>query len=140
MVEGIVTEAEPDHVRIRSQEMGTDIYVDHGVDCAPDQRLWWAIRPEKIALSRDKPAPQTGIPADANVVKGYVEDIAYLGDMTVYQVKLENGRYIIGYISRRDIADEIRALANPGPLPDEKTLKEFDDYMRGVEPPDFGGP
>jgi hypothetical protein len=53
--------------------------------------------------------------------------------------ELENGRYIMGYISRRDIADDIRALANPGrPLPDDKTLKEFDDYMRGVEPPDFG--
>ncbi len=33
MVEGVVTEDEPDHVRIRSAELGTDIYVDHGVDC-----------------------------------------------------------------------------------------------------------
>jgi putrescine transport system ATP-binding protein len=94
MVEGVVTEDEPDHVLIRSEELGTYIYVDHGVDCAPDQRLWWAIRPEKIVLTRDRPAPQPGIPEDANVVKGYVEDIAYLGDMTVYQVKLDSGRYI----------------------------------------------
>ena len=50
MVEGVVTEDEPDHVRIRSTELGTDIYVSHGVDCAPDQILWWAIRPEKIVL------------------------------------------------------------------------------------------
>ena len=49
MVEGVVTEDEPDHVRIRPEELGTDIYVGHGVDCAPDQILWWAIRPEKIA-------------------------------------------------------------------------------------------
>jgi putrescine transport system ATP-binding protein len=94
MVEGVVTEDEPDHVRIRSQELGTDIYVDHGVDCAPDQILWWAIRPEKIVLTRDRPPAQPGIPADANIVKGYVEDIAYLGDMTVYQVRLDNGRYM----------------------------------------------
>src|SRR5690606_18513336 len=47
MVEGMVTEDEPDHVRIRSAELGCDIYVNHGVDCAPDQLLWWAIRPEK---------------------------------------------------------------------------------------------
>ena len=47
MVEGVVTEDEPDHVRIHSHELGTDIYVDHGVDCSPDQILWWAIRPEK---------------------------------------------------------------------------------------------
>jgi putrescine transport system ATP-binding protein len=94
MVEGVVIEDEPDHVRIRSQELGADIYVDHGVDCAPDQILWWAIRPEKIQLSRDRPAPQSGIPADANIVRGFVEDIAYLGDMTVYQVRLDNGRYM----------------------------------------------
>ena len=35
MVEGVVTEDEPDHVRIRSKELGTDIYVSHGVDCSP---------------------------------------------------------------------------------------------------------
>jgi putrescine transport system ATP-binding protein len=94
MVEGVVTEDEPDHVRIRSTEMGTDIYVSHGVDCSPEQILWWAIRPEKIALTREKPAPESGIPDDTNMIKGYVEDIAYLGDMTVYQVRLDNGRYM----------------------------------------------
>ncbi|HEY0854660.1 MAG TPA: ABC transporter ATP-binding protein, partial [Devosia sp.] len=94
MVEGVVTEDEPDHVRIHSAELGTDIYVDHGVDCSPEQILWWAIRPEKVVLTRDKPASQPGVPAEANMVKGYVEDIAYLGDMTVYQVRLDNGRYM----------------------------------------------
>jgi putrescine transport system ATP-binding protein len=94
MVEGVVTEDEPDHVRIRSAELGTDIYVDHGVDCSPEQILWWAIRPEKIRLTRDKPAAQAAVPGDANMAKGYVEDIAYLGDMTVYQVRLDNGRYL----------------------------------------------
>jgi putrescine transport system ATP-binding protein len=94
MVEGVVTEDEPDHVRIRSQELGTDIYVGHGVDCSPDQILWWAIRPEKIRLSREKPQPEAGIPADTNMVHGFVEEIAYLGDMTVYQVRLDNGKYL----------------------------------------------
>ncbi len=94
MVEGVVTEDEPDHVRIRSAELGTDIYVDHGVDCSPEQILWWAIRPEKIRLTREKPAPEAGIPVDTNIIHGFVEDIAYLGDMTVYQVRLDNGRYM----------------------------------------------
>lgn len=47
--------------------------------------------------------------------------------------ELENGHYSMGVISRRDIADGIRVLSNPDPLPDDKTLKEFDDYMRGSE-------
>jgi putrescine transport system ATP-binding protein len=90
MVEGVVTEDEPDHVRIRSAELGCDIYVGHGVDCAPDQILWWAIRPEKMHLSREKPEGQFG----ANVTRGMVEDIAYLGDMSLYQVQLEGGKRI----------------------------------------------
>src|SRR5688572_4071994 len=90
MVEGVVTEDEPDHVRIRSAELGCDIYVDHGVDCAPDQILWWAVRPEKMHLSREKPEETFG----ANVTKGVVEDIAYLGDMSLYQVVLESGKRI----------------------------------------------
>ncbi|MDB5473275.1 MAG: potA [Devosia sp.] len=90
MVEGVVTEDEPGHVRIRSAELGCDIYVGHGVDCAPDQILWWAIRPEKIALSRDKPESTEG----ANVTQGIVEEIGYLGDMSVYQVRLESGKHL----------------------------------------------
>lgn len=85
MFEGVVIEDEDDHVRIRSAELGCDIHVSHGVDCAPDQILWWAIRPEKITLSRERPA------GDANIAQGTVEDIAYLGDMSVYQVVLESG-------------------------------------------------
>jgi putrescine transport system ATP-binding protein len=90
MVEGVVTEDEPGHVRIRSAELGCDIYVGHGVDCAPDQILWWAIRPEKIALTRDKPEATEG----ANVTRGIVEEIGYLGDMSVYQLRLDSGKHI----------------------------------------------
>jgi putrescine transport system ATP-binding protein len=89
MFEGVVTEDEDDHVRIRSSEAGCDIYVSHGVDCAPEQTLWWAIRPEKIVLTRDKPEAEF---AGANLTRGMVEDVVYLGDMSVFQVVLESGK------------------------------------------------
>ena len=88
MFEGIVSEDEDDHVRIRSTEAGCDIYVSHGVDCAPEQVLWWAVRPEKIVLSRQKPTAEFG---GANITHGVVEDVVYLGDMSVFQVELESG-------------------------------------------------
>jgi putrescine transport system ATP-binding protein len=88
MFEGIVTEDEPDHVRIRSAEAGTDIYVGHGVDCAPEQVLWFAIRPEKITLTRDRPE------GDANVAHGMVEVFGFVGDMSVFQVILDSGKRI----------------------------------------------
>ena len=51
--------------------------------------------------------------------------------------ELENGHYGMGSISRRDVADELRCLADPGPLPSDELLKEFDDYMRGTGAPSF---
>jgi hypothetical protein len=44
--------------------------------------------------------------------------------------ELENGIYSMGFISRRDIADELRALTS-NPPPTDETLKEFDAFMRG---------
>ena len=122
MVEGTVTEDEPDHVRIRSAELGCDIYVGHGVDCAPDQILWWAIRPEKMALSREKPEN----PFDANVTTGIVEEIAYLGDISVYQVALESGKRI-----RVSQTNNVRG--NPDAITwDEQVFVTWDDNAGSV--------
>ena len=89
MFEGVVTEDEADHIRIdATAEAGCDIYVDHGVDCAPEQILWYAIRPEKMVLSRERPE------GDANITHGLVEDVAYLGDMSVFRIVLDSGKRI----------------------------------------------
>ncbi|WP_277047844.1 hypothetical protein [Caballeronia mineralivorans] len=45
--------------------------------------------------------------------------------------ELENGAYSMGYISRRDVADELRALASRNEPPADDVLAEFDAYMRG---------
>ncbi|MGI9450267.1 MAG: TOBE domain-containing protein, partial [Geminicoccaceae bacterium] len=88
MFEGRVVEDADDHVRIRSEEAACDIQVGHGVSCAPNQTLWFAIRPEKITLSREK------LNGDANTAKGTVEDIAYMGNLSVYRVMLDSGKRI----------------------------------------------
>jgi putrescine transport system ATP-binding protein len=85
MFEGRLIEDEPDHVRIKCDELGITIFVDHGVSSAPDAAVWAAIRPEKINIGVDRPE-QT-----ENVVAGTVKEIAYLGDMSIYLVELENG-------------------------------------------------
>lgn len=89
MFEGQVIKDEHDHVRIHSSEAGCDIHVGHGVACAPDQTLWFALRPEKIRLQRDKPK------GDANFTKGVVDDVIYLGDTSTYRVTLESGKCIV---------------------------------------------
>ena len=89
MFEGRLIEDEPDFVRIRSEELGGVIYVNHGISSAPDATVWAAIRPEKINLSREAPSQSA-----ENLVKGVVKEIAYMGDMSIYLVQIASGRTI----------------------------------------------
>ena len=89
MFEGKLIDDEPDFVRIRSDDLGGVIYVNHGISSPPDATVWVAVRPEKINLSRTAPAE----PAE-NVVKGVVKEIAYMGDMSIYLVRIESGKTI----------------------------------------------
>ena len=87
MFEGKLIEDEQNFVRIRSEELGGVIYVNHGISSAPDATVWAAIRPEKINLSRAAAAGE-------NVVKGVVKEIAYMGDMSIYLVQIAGGKSI----------------------------------------------
>jgi len=86
--EGKLTEDEPEHVRIASDELGATIYVSHGISAPPEAIVWAAIRPEKIFMSTAQPE---GVD---NVVRGAVQDIAYLGDLSIYLVKLPTGKVV----------------------------------------------
>jgi len=55
---------------------------------ADGQRCHLAIRPEKVAISEERPADA------ANAVEGQIIDIAYLGNISTYHVKLANGQMI----------------------------------------------
>ena len=45
--------------------------------------------------------------------------------------ELENGQYSMGYVNRRDIADEIRALFSYDELPTDEQITMFEDFLRG---------
>jgi putrescine transport system ATP-binding protein len=88
MFEGRLIEDEPDHVRIASDELGGTIFIDHGVSAAPGAIVWVALRPEKIALTR------AAVPGPDNCVRGVVKEIAYMGDLSIYLVKLASGKMV----------------------------------------------
>jgi len=88
MFEGRLIEDEPDHVRIESEELGGTIFIDHGVSSAPGAIVWVALRPEKIALTRE------AAPGRDNCVRGAVKEIAYMGDLSIYLVKLASGKMV----------------------------------------------
>jgi putrescine transport system ATP-binding protein len=89
MFEGLLVEDLPDRARIKSDELGGIIYVDHGISSAPGATVWAAVRPEKINLLRQAPQDTA-----ENCVKGVVKEIAYMGDMSIYLVKIDTGKII----------------------------------------------
>jgi putrescine transport system ATP-binding protein len=88
MFEGRLVEDEPSYVRIGCDDLEVPIYVDHGVSSAPGATVWAAIRPEKITLSRERPQR-----AD-NWASAVVQDIAYMGDVSIYLLRLDSGKVV----------------------------------------------
>ena len=91
------------HVRIASNDAQCEIYVGHGISCLPNQQLWFALRPEKIRIGKDKPQQAY------NCTSGVVEDIAYVGNSSVYVIKLANSQLVrvTRSNSTRDVNDDI---------------------------------
>jgi putrescine transport system ATP-binding protein len=89
MFEGTMIEDLPDHVRIKSDELGGVIYVDHGISAAPGAIVYTAVRPEKINILRTPPSDTS-----ENCVKGVVKEIAYMGDVSIYLVKIDTGKVV----------------------------------------------
>jgi putrescine transport system ATP-binding protein len=99
MFDGQLSEDEPGHVRIRCPELEATVYVSHGISAAPDAKVSVAIRPEKIEMTRTAPE------GSENRARGIVKEIAYMGDMSVYLVRLDSGRMVrvtIPNIERHD--------------------------------------
>ncbi|KPQ23689.1 MULTISPECIES: ABC transporter ATP-binding protein [unclassified Halomonas] len=89
LFEGEIVEDAADHCKIVSPALERPIYIDHGITTqAMDRRVWAALRPEKIWLTREKPD------AAHNWSEGRVEDIAYLGGFSLYYVRTPSGQLI----------------------------------------------
>ncbi|MEI9426420.1 ABC transporter ATP-binding protein [Mesorhizobium sp. Cs1299R1N3] len=86
MFEGKVAERADKTTRITGAT-GAQIVVENGA-AATGTDIIFAIRPEKIRVSSKKPADAV------NALEGEVYDIAYLGDMTVYHVRLDDGQIV----------------------------------------------
>ena len=92
---GTIEVDEPDHVVIASPQCRH--YVSHGITGNLGMAVDVAVRPEKMTIQvtpprdeeRESPA-QVGF----NVVQGVIEDLAYLGSLTTYHVKLEDASMV----------------------------------------------
>lgn len=87
MFEGTVTAAGRETATI-ADGAGIELSVVNGAGAEKGATVWFAVRPEKIDISRNRPENAL------NAIEGEVWDIAYLGDMTIHHVKLDDGRIV----------------------------------------------
>ncbi len=76
----------------------------------------FAVRPEKIRVTRNAPTNSA-----KNAAKGTIWDIGYLGDMTVYHVKLDSGQVV-----KASAMNAVREVENPLGY-DEEVWISFDE-------------
>ncbi|MDE0097825.1 MAG: polyamine ABC transporter ATP-binding protein [Gemmatimonadota bacterium] len=88
LFDGNVVEDEADHVRIQSEDTDATLYIDHGVAVTEGSRVGVAVRPEKMKLTRNRPDQ-----AD-NVAEGIIDEVAYMGNLSVYRVRLKSGKIV----------------------------------------------
>jgi len=87
MLEGKVAERIEKTARITGAS-GAQINVENAGEAKAGDEVTFAIRPEKIKVSSRRPE------GAANAMEGEIYDLAYLGDMTVYHVRLADGQVV----------------------------------------------
>lgn len=94
--EGILQETFEDGLVINCPMLKHPIKVDYDSPAVEGVPVMVALRPEKIRLCED-------IPEDGyNFAVGEVADIAYLGDLSIYYVRLHSGQVIIAQLQNED--------------------------------------
>ncbi len=111
LFDGHLVEDEPDFVRVQCPELPAPVLIDHGISAPPEAPLWVAVRPEKIHLWGELQ------PLSDNWAHGVIREVAYLGDLSVFLVRLDSGR-------------EVRAtLANSSRKPEEQFVRDSPVYL-----------
>jgi putrescine transport system ATP-binding protein len=89
LFEGTVAECGQGLTKVACVETGCDLLVDDVGRFTPGQRVWIALRPEKIRLSKQ---PDTN--GRCNQLRGTVHQLGYLGNRCTYQVKTASGKLV----------------------------------------------
>ncbi len=101
MIDGIIDEDRADYITIRSPSLDVPIYVGHGVSGYEGQEVGFAVRPEKVSISKEEPVQPY------NKAKGKIEDIAYFGSHSVFHVRLSTGyRFMANFAIQQRWAGE----------------------------------
>lgn len=89
LFDGVVLEESKSHTLIESPDIPNDIRINHASSVPEGSNVHVGIRPEKIQICIKEKNTRA-----ANTVSGIVKEIAYIGDMSIYHVKVESGAII----------------------------------------------
>jgi putrescine transport system ATP-binding protein len=89
LFEGTVSACEPGLITVQCAEIGGELLVDDAGNFSVGQRVWVALRPEKVRLAK-----QAVDGARINQLRGTVWKLGYLGNRSIYQVKTTSGKLV----------------------------------------------
>ncbi len=89
LFEGTVAACEPGLITVSCAETGCALLVDDVGRFTSGQRVWVALRPEKIRLTK-QPVAQDRV----NQLKGTVWELGYLGNRSTYRIKTASGKVV----------------------------------------------
>lgn len=85
LFEGRVATEDGDHLVIESGDAGSPLCSERGAHAARGDRVWVAVRPEKLQMSREAPA------RGYNRIEATVAEVAYRGELSVYRLHTASG-------------------------------------------------
>jgi len=89
LFEGAVSGSAAGAITVQCAETGREWVVDDRGRFTHGQRVWVALRPEKIRLAK-QPSPDSRV----NQLKGVVWELGYLGNHSTYRIKTESGKLV----------------------------------------------
>ena len=90
LFEGTVSTCQPGLITVQCAETGCELVVDDAAGSfSVGQRVWLALRPEKVRLSKDA---LNG--ARMNQLRGTVRELGYLGNRSTYRIRTTSGKLI----------------------------------------------
>jgi len=98
LFEGVVGE---DGLSVEGTPAGT-LRVAAKIDAKPGATVWLAVRPEKMRIALEPPAQ----PPPENCAAGTIVDIGYLGELTIYKLRLADGSIVTAAIANTGRAAE----------------------------------
>jgi putrescine transport system ATP-binding protein len=89
LFEGTVSNCQPGLITVQCGETGSELLVDDRGGFSVGQRVWVALRPEKVRLTKEAVDG-----ARINRLRGTVWELGYLGNRSTYRVRTANGKLI----------------------------------------------